>query len=312
MQRKHKPNSTVLLFLSLFLLGSTSLVSASTYGEDVYGGDLYSGTEATEEDGECSRDYPRGEIRITSVSSGDTHLKLVFEGIEAEFNEFEVRWGTNASLIKDSSNSKTFGNRNTRSYVIEDLEPSTLYFLKVRALNGCAEGDWSETVKGRTLDVAGENIVSNTEIVEQTVTAKEPEESEQSAQTPQITDTVALHTLKVRVADVQGNPVAGVSVSITEADIMGVTNNEGLVFFDNIPSGWYEISAQASGVEGVQSVNLNEEGSSVIEVTIQVTSVAAPTLPKPSYIWLVGIPPLFFIIFLLARKFSKKKEQAIF
>ena len=305
MQLEFKQHPAALLFSLVFLMVTTSNVFASTYGEDKYGAEIYSRGE--EEDAGCTRDHPTGDIRVISISSGDTHLKIVFEGVEGKYNEFETRWGINESLLKEESKSEVFGNRSTRSYVIEDLNPSTFYFVKVRALNGCAKGEWSAAVRGRTLDRAAAGNVKTTEIVDYTSIAATPGESSGSEEISSAPAQVLTHTLNVKVVNAAGNPVPGVSVVITALGVSAVTDYQGLVTFEKIETGWYEITTEALGIKGTQSVNVDGEGSSVIAVTIKVGSSVEKSPEKPSLVWLVGLLPLSVIVYALVRKLFAKK-----
>jgi len=109
------------------------------------------------------------------------------------------------------------------------------------------------------------------------------------------------------VVNAAGNPVPGVSVVITALGVSAVTDYQGLVTFEKIETGWYEITTEALGIKGTQSVNVDGEGSSVIAVTIKVGSSVEKSPEKPSLVWLVGLLPLSIIVYALVRKLFAKK-----
>lgn len=284
-------------------------VSAFHYGERDYGEGAYSGVESEEEDTECGRDHPTGELRITSISSGDMHLKIRFEGVEGKYSEFEVRWGLSESLVREDSNSEVFGNRRTRSYVIEDLQPSQSYFVKLRALNGCAKGEWSDVVMGSTLNVTDENSLTTTEVVDYEVMVEASGTPREEVAESTETNGVVLHTLKVKVIDSKRQPVEGAVVEISELNISGVTVGDGIVVFNDVPSGWYEVGVKNSEANGLQRVGLNEKSPSTVELTVQIVGKSKAVVQDIPVVWMGSAAIAFVALFILGRKFLVRKHR---
>ena len=305
MKPKYKFYTVFLTFFFTLIFCATRAVYASKYNIGTYGFGEYSLT-VEDDDSDCDKDSPNGDIKIRSVSAGDTHLKVKFSGMAEPFSKFEIKWGTNKDLAENYLGNEKFGDSNTTSYTIENLVPNTTYYIKVRAVNGCESGDWSDTAHGKTLPVLNTKTVSfNTEVVDYAVVPLETTSSPSAAKIITSPFNTPDYLITVKVVDEGGNVVPDVKVTIGQLAKSTHTDNDGVAKFSNIPQGSYEFLVEGPSVKGSQTVNL-EGNVKEIMVTIKLTHSEEP---KNKVVLIgLGILAVVLSVALLVRTASRKKN----
>lgn len=75
-------------------------------------------------------------------------------------NQFEVQVSTTA----DFSNIISSGQVNSTEFAVKDLEPITSYYWRVKPINTCGEGDFSNTFSFTTINISCKEVTNNTNV----------------------------------------------------------------------------------------------------------------------------------------------------
>lgn len=73
---------------------------------------------------------------------------LYFSAGDGTFNHYSLTFGTVSGQYRFGV--PQFGGANTRTYLVQSLDPDTIYYFKVRSGNDCAPGEWSNEVSTQT------------------------------------------------------------------------------------------------------------------------------------------------------------------
>jgi len=99
---------------------------------------------------DCDQAPPLGKNpRLYAVlPESSTSLRLYFTDADGPLDRYVLAYGLESNnYIYGSGN---IGGPGTRTYVVNDLQPNTTYYFKLRAGNGCAPGGWSNEMSGTT------------------------------------------------------------------------------------------------------------------------------------------------------------------
>lgn len=98
----------------------------------------------------CSQIPPSSAPDLFQIDASSTSAALFFAPAGNPYSNYVVSYGY-------SSGDERFGTQfdlsnwpGVRGYLIQDLEPNTTYYFKIRAGNGCAAGEWSDYMSIRT------------------------------------------------------------------------------------------------------------------------------------------------------------------
>jgi hypothetical protein len=303
------------LLVFLLVISSFRLVThAAKYNNSAYGSGVYSGAAADETDS-CTKSDPKGDIRLKSLSPGDTHIKAKFTDMEEPYNKFEIKWGVSKNLSEYYLESVTFDDTGNNSYTIEDLSPDTLYYVKIRAINGCNKGNWSDTKSVKTLPVSG--VISNTtsgfaEISNITTTPREDSGINAGATSPSQENLIQdlLFDLTIKVVDEKGEPINEAEVLLLSPNITQITNTLGSVTFTGISVGKYEVKIKKDDLNANTIVDINDPKVKSYEATVvlskaRTTDTESPILKNPIIQGTVGVSALSIVAFYIFKKFFK-------
>lgn len=84
-------------------------------------------------------------------------------------------------------------------------------------------------------------------------------------------------TLTVRVLDKEDYPIENAKVSVKEPPLTVYSNSEGIAFFESIPCGEHQLTAEYQGVLSVQDIVLDTELQH--EVTVNLIPPEEPPIP---------------------------------
>lgn len=166
---------TFFLFISFFFIFS-SLIFAQSYGSGEYGGSVYGGSSSggdnnnsgssssSSDDGSddntnsdfCDDRQP-GENKpqiYRSEKLTSTRVRLYFTSGAGPRDNFEIRYSTNSDDLTHKLIYDVQKDKNTYDLPIDLPYSANKYYFKVRALNGCAAGPYSETVPVTFYNVA--------------------------------------------------------------------------------------------------------------------------------------------------------------
>ena len=106
----------------------------------------------------CSATKPGSAPTITSVVSGDNSVTLTWSKAGNPVTNYLVAYGTKPGSIEYGN--PNVGNSDTTSYTIKGLSGGTRYYFKIKAINDCMPGDWSNEVSS----IPGGRIIEATSV----------------------------------------------------------------------------------------------------------------------------------------------------
>lgn len=192
----------------------------------------------------CSAIAPLSSPNLFSLIKTSDEATLYFTPVGGTVTGYQIAYGY--SLNEDNFNvsTPTGAPIGALSYTINYLEPNKNYYFRVRAMNDCVPGPWSNS-----LTTTGNGIIS-TPTPSGTVTTIQPTSSTISPTTtltgittpsPEITDTPTGNTVMIVVVDLNGEPISDVVVTVTEAepgvveDAIVVVNSPSIGLVESIP-----------------------------------------------------------------------------
>jgi len=102
----------------------------------------------------CSAAKPGSAPTITSAVGGDNSVTLTWSKAANPVTNYLVAYGTKPGSIEYGN--PNVGNSDTTSYTIKGLSGGTRYYFKIKAINDCTPGDWSNemssTPGGRVIE----------------------------------------------------------------------------------------------------------------------------------------------------------------
>jgi hypothetical protein len=173
------PITTGFLLVFLFSVPSPHSALAQTYGEGVYGGsgnnsiygggggenqadDRDSGNDEDENDTNCDDTRP-GEnpphITKAILDKVAKTIALTFTSGAGPREGFEIRYTTNPEDFSKVDHYDVDHERNSYDHTIQISNTPVDHYIKVRAVNGCAEGPYSKT---QTVKFDGDTTIGTT------------------------------------------------------------------------------------------------------------------------------------------------------
>lgn len=96
----------------------------------------------------CTKDAP-DEPEITSIQVEDKDsIILKIDEASGEVDEYEIKYGKSTENYEWEIDE--IDEDDIDSYTIDELSPDTTYYFKVRAINECEKGDWSDAESAKT------------------------------------------------------------------------------------------------------------------------------------------------------------------
>ncbi|MFA6462803.1 MAG: fibronectin type III domain-containing protein, partial [Candidatus Shapirobacteria bacterium] len=87
---------------------------------------------------------PGGTPIITNTINGDNSVTLTWSKASNPVTKYLIAYGTSSGSIEFGN--PNVGNADTTSYTIKGLSGGTRYYFKIKAINDCIPGDWSNEV----------------------------------------------------------------------------------------------------------------------------------------------------------------------
>lgn len=96
----------------------------------------------------CALNSPDEPDLNEAKSMGTDSIKIYYDDADGDVNHYELKYG----LAKDNYEWSVddIGGKNDEAYTIKLLKPNTTYYFKIRAINDCGKGDWSDEVSETT------------------------------------------------------------------------------------------------------------------------------------------------------------------
>ncbi len=179
----------------------------------------------------CTASTPISSPELYSATRNGTSVALSFSPIAGSYTGYNISYGYLEnqeifSVIHPVSSSST-----AISYTINSLDPYTQYYFRVRAMNDCVPGPWSNSkfVSGNIVVTSSPSTPTPTYITTPTGTATPDQDVPVVTSVPSTTgtidptDTTNSNTLpsgtNIVIVDINGNPVSGVGLTFDTTNL---------------------------------------------------------------------------------------------
>jgi hypothetical protein len=169
-----------------------------------------------------------------------------------------------------------------QQFTVEQLNPNTTYYFKVRGQNGCMPGEWSQVVSATTKVFVDQTTQPTTQaqLIEETdqeqsinklsgsdKTTKPEPESEPATHSAKTVKT----KLTIKIED-NGQPLGGVDVELHSDPKYGITDENGVVTFRDVDPGEHTLKLAYADYQAERKIAVSGEKQKE-ELTISVTLV---------------------------------------
>jgi hypothetical protein len=282
------------LVIYIILITSFQIFSnANPYGEGNFSESAYSSSVTEEEnDSECENDSP-DDVRISALITTENKIQIIFWKVSEPVKNYEIKWGENENLAENYIDDVKIPDSKD-NYTIENLITNTTYYIKMRSVNGCAAGDWTDTLSAKTAGQETQPTTNPVEIVENTATenvvSKEVEKP--SGTSNFIAD------IKVKFVNKRQKSLESVRAKIENSDSDWlISDSSGIVELGKINSTNFVVLADFEENVTKHTINIVGTGEKVYELTVELES-------KQNFNWVL-IPGVFLAVVTLF--FIKKK-----
>ncbi|MDQ5951759.1 MAG: hypothetical protein QG639_1040 [Patescibacteria group bacterium] len=104
-------------------------------------------------DNECTEEKPTSAPDLFQNSATTTAATLYFSPVRSATG-YVVSYGLDQQAEQFGATIDTSNTSGVNAYTINDLNSGTTYYVKISGKNGCAAGDWSQTVKLTTTSIS--------------------------------------------------------------------------------------------------------------------------------------------------------------
>ncbi len=198
------------------------------------------------------------------------------------------------------------GGKGLTKYLVQSLSPNTKYYFRLRAGNGCATGPWSNEIQAKT------NTISQLKTLTfENSTLEMIQKDDQKTKTPDSNLTQREgYKVNVKVTDSKNTPIKGAKVQMHSKIQEAVTDENGIVHFNNVESGDHTVLIAYNGYEGQQSLNLTGDIEEFnLNITVQLNNVSL-TRQVLIIFGILGIVIIGLVVLLLRAKSSKNKTRS--
>ncbi|MFO0704204.1 MAG: hypothetical protein U0525_05845 [Patescibacteria group bacterium] len=100
----------------------------------------------------CTKEKPDHAPDLFQINSKSNEATLFFTPLNQDVDHYDVIYGFAENDLRYSTKFDFGPYTGVIDYTVKDLDPWQTYYFKVRAGNGCAKGDWSNTYKTITIN----------------------------------------------------------------------------------------------------------------------------------------------------------------
>lgn len=243
----------------------------------------------------CNSESPSGSAFLnTAAPNSSNSVILTFTG-GLPATKYLVSYGKQSNSYTNNLEALATNSNGKLSIIISSLEKDTTYYFRIKPINNCAEGNFSNEISTKTnsdfdgdIDFIDSDLQPLGEIEKYCTTYKVKNgdtavsiakeflgDSERYQEIIELNkdnyaslkssnNLIPGWTLKIKcgykvnikVLDLEGNPIKGAKITIHSKVQEGYTDEEGLVKFENVESGEHKIIIAYEDYEGEQTINL--------------------------------------------------------
>lgn len=134
---------------------STNTISCSTDSFSVFGlfgqQETASAAVAGSGLGECSAIKPSGTSDVFQINTSSNKATIFFTPLHSGVTNYYVAYGYKEGEERFGTFTGLGPSSGVLTYTINELDPNTTYYFKIRPQNGCAPGEWSNSMKATTV-----------------------------------------------------------------------------------------------------------------------------------------------------------------
>ena len=93
----------------------------------------------------------------SAVSNNSHSVLLSFSPADEPVEKYVIQYGTKPDSYPHEIKNLGVNSRDTMTYLVNMLSPNTTYYFRIKAVNGCASGKWSNTISAKTKPLLGFN-----------------------------------------------------------------------------------------------------------------------------------------------------------
>jgi len=215
------------------------------------------------------------QIYAVNATKADT-VTLYFAAADPPVDGYTLQYGVEKGIYPYGV--AKFGDQDTRTYTVHSLSPNTTYYFRIRATNGCASGDWSNELSGKTLTRQGLNPTatgaSNLIISSDLTPIPQLDQSSPAVSEDAQKISSSGYSVTIKVADTEKKPVEGAKVILHSTRREVTTDKEGVAQFDDVEPGDHKVTIEYANQTGEQTINLTGDVK-VFELAIEIRPKAA-------------------------------------
>ena len=113
---------------------------------------------------ECDDNSPTGKpVLISAISSGDTSVTLTWTEAQDPFTHYLLAFGRTDTEVEYGS--PNIGPKGTTTYTVNNLVKGVKYYFKIRPVNGCRTGDYSNKLPA----IPGQKVGADQKVINNVV-----------------------------------------------------------------------------------------------------------------------------------------------
>lgn len=245
----------------------------------------------------CTAAIPHSQPNLFQISTSPTTATIYFSPVSPSTGYF-VSYGQTKDADEYATSFKAKENSGVLSYKIQGLNASKKYYFKVRGMNDCVAGPWSNILSGSTIFFGYTPLPSPTPIK----TGQSPKPSSKS-----IEKNLTSYDVTIRVTNGQ-KPVDGALVTLYSTPRQTTTDENGFARFDDVEKGEHEVVIEHDKFSKRQSIVIGGEDEN-ITLDIKVEPIQnikeSPSFKTIIISTLLILTGLLFVLLLIKRSLRK-------
>lgn len=151
---------TTTAFSTFVLFGEASATTTSTSS---------SSSSTSSSPGVCDDPRPYGKTAwiYGAIPLSSSMIELYFTDADGPISQYVLEYGTKPGEYRYGVENLGGRGDGYKRYTVAGLSPATTYYFRVKAVNGCASGEWSQVRSGQTMAIK-RGVTVKTEVIEET------------------------------------------------------------------------------------------------------------------------------------------------
>ena len=136
-------------------------------------------TKSSKKSKKCNDQTPgkTPPLIYSAVSNNSHSVLLSFNPADEPVEKYVLQYGTKPNSYPHEIKNLGINSRSNMAYLVNTLSPNTTYYFKIKAVNGCASGKWSNEISVKTKPLFSLNQL-DTVSLDITTPPEQPEDTE--------------------------------------------------------------------------------------------------------------------------------------